>query len=203
MRIIDSTCSPDRLEQRRAELADALSPPRPPGRVCGETCAVACPRCGSKACQCQCSDACPEAPRALSADPEKYPIEPGILPLVFEMRRLGLFAPCWSCEGHLGPGEALWKLPRVWFYCDSTTHLRLLASGLRDLEIARKLSTRWQIVVTFSDTDNSATTFSLEPEPTAASASGLPALQQDVVVIAGALEGMIARQAATLRREMR
>ena len=36
----------------------------------------------------------------LSSDPERYPIEPGIVPLVFALRGLRVFEPCWSCEGH-------------------------------------------------------------------------------------------------------
>ena len=54
-----------------------------------------------------CEATCPEAPKALTSDPVNYPIETGIVSLVFEMKRLGIFEPCWSCEGHLGPAGDL------------------------------------------------------------------------------------------------
>lgn len=135
----------------------------------------------------------------LSVDPD-LPIEPNIASLVFEMKRLGLFTPCWSCEGHLGTGGALWKLPRVWFYCESLTHVRLLADGLKDLDVGKKLSTRWQIVVTFSDADNPETTFSLEPAASSGDTVDLSALQQDAQAIARALQGMIADQSVSLQQ---
>jgi hypothetical protein len=117
------------------------------------------------------------------------------------MKRIGLFSPCWSCEGHLGQDQTLWKLPRVWFFCHSMTHLRLLVGGLRELDVGRKLSARWQTVVTCPDTDNTAATFSLEPDPVSSGPLRLTALRQDVLVIADALTGMIARQAAALLRK--
>jgi len=59
-----------------------------------------------------------------------FPIESGIAPLVFELKRLGVFEPCWSCEGHNDPGGNLWKIPRVWFYCDSV--VQVLGKTLRE-----------------------------------------------------------------------
>lgn len=199
MRIDRRASSIDRTRQFQADLAEAVSADGIDGRVCGENCTIICPHCGSTACQCACSADCEEAHRALSVDPD-LPIEPAIVPLVFEMKRLGLFTPCWSCEGHLGTDGTLWKFPRVWFYSDSTTHVRLLADGLKDLEIDKKLSARWQIVVTFSDADNSATTYSLEPVVSTDESLQLSALQHDVEVIARSLEGLIVGQAAVLQK---
>ena len=115
-----------------------------------------------------------EAPRALTSDPANYPIETGIVPLVFEMKRLGIFEPCWLCEGHLNPSGDLWKLPRVWFYSESMIHIRLLVDGLKDMEVAGELANSWQIVVTFSDPDNPETTFSFDPVVETKKASVLP-----------------------------
>jgi len=50
-----------------------------------------------------CSSKCPEAPRALSIDPGRYPIEPKVTPLVFELRTTRVMQTCWSCEGHMDP----------------------------------------------------------------------------------------------------
>jgi hypothetical protein len=148
-----------------------------------------------------CLPNCSEAPRALTSDPVNYPIEPGILPLVFGMKRLGIFEPCWSCEGHLGPSGVLWKLPRVWFYSESSIHVRMLVDGLKELETAGKLDHRWRITVTFSDPDNPETTFSLEPVVSSDHASVLSNLQQDVIVIARSLHGLITKQGRRLQRD--
>lgn len=137
----------------------------------------------------------------LSSDPDKYPIEHGIISLVFEMKRLGIFRPCWSCEGHLGSDGALWKRPRVWFYCDSATHVRLLADGISAREMKAKLSTPWQIVVTFSNPENLDTTFSLEPVTWTGDKAKLAALQDDASQIAGALNALMSEQARLLQRQ--
>lgn len=201
MRIGRRDTSTERNRRFQSDLAEASSADGIDGRVCGESCSFVCPTCGSTACQCACSPDCEEAGRAMSVDPH-LPIEPAILPLVFEMKRLGLFVPCWSCEGHLDPAGALWKLPRVWFYCESVIYVRLLTDGLKDLEIEGALSARWQVVVTFSDVDNPETTFSLEPAPPSGSALELSALQRDAQVIARSLGSMMNGQAARLQQEM-
>lgn len=146
-----------------------------------------------------CTPTCPDAPKALTSDPVNYPIETGIVPLVFEMKRLGIFEPCWSCEGHLGPTGDLWKLPRVWFYSESTVHIRLLVDGLKDMHIAGDLTHDWQVVVTFSDPDNPETTFSLEPVVETGQASLLPKLQADANVIAKSMEKLITEQGKQLQ----
>ena len=199
MRIKRHEPDSEQARRYRSDLAGAASAKGIDGRVCGDHCTMICPSCGSTACQCACSPDCEKAPQVLSVDPN-MPIEPAIVPLVFEMQRLGLFTPCWSCEGHTGVDGKLWKIPRVWFFCDSTTHLRLLSDGLKDLETSGKLSTRWQVVVTFSDPDNPATTFSLEPAMPLQEAAALSTLQRDVRTIAGALGSMITRQAGTLQK---
>jgi hypothetical protein len=76
-----------------------------------------------------------------------------------------------------------------------------LADGLKNLEFHKELSTRWRVVVTFSDADNLATTFSLGPVRTPDHALQLPALQQDVLVIARSLGAMIPGEAVSLQQE--
>ncbi len=122
-------------------------------------CASDCPRAGPG----RCSRQCPDLPRMLSSGPENHPLESRIAPLVYELKRLEVFDPCWSCEGHNGTDGALWKSPRVWFYLRSVVHLRVLADALKELHLDRRLSVQWRVVLTFSDGDNADTTFSLEP----------------------------------------
>jgi hypothetical protein len=137
----------------------------------------------------------------MSADPDRYPIEAGIIPLVFEMKRLGLVRPCWSCEGHLHLDGSLWKAPAVRFYAKSMVHVRLLASGLDRMRHAGKLGVPWRVAVTFSDPDNPETTFSLEPVLAFETRPSLPALRDDVAEIARSLHGMMTNEARNLQRD--
>ncbi len=109
-------------------------------------------------------------------------MEPLVAPLVFELKKLGVFHPCWSCEGHSNQAGHVWKIPRIWFYADSVVHIRALADAINRLFIAHRLSAHWQVMLTHSDAANPDTTFSLEPE--AAAESSLSALQGDLHVMA-------------------
>jgi hypothetical protein len=141
-------------------------------------------RCADYRASIGCHRFCPAAPRRLSSEGERSPVEPLVAPLVFELKRLGMFYPCWSCEGHDRDGN-LWKIPRVWFYADSVVHIRALAEAVGRLFNHRRLSARWQIVLTYSDADNPDTTFSLQPE--LGPESALRLLQDDMRVMADEL----------------
>lgn len=132
-----------------------------------------------------CHRFCQAAPLRLSSDPTS-PVEPLIAPLTFELKRLGVFHPCWSCEGHDDEAGRLWKLPRVWFYANSVVHIRALGEALDRLFTAQRIKARWRVVLTYSDPDNPDTTFSLEPE--AAEGRRLADLQADARAIADGLD---------------
>lgn len=145
-------------------------------------------------CACDCPDYdpavgchrfCQAAPLRLSSDPTS-PLEPQIAPLTFELKRLGVFHPCWSCEGHNDEAGQLWKLPRVWFYANSVVHIRALGEAIDRLYLEKRIKARWHVVLTYSDADNPDTTFSLEPEP--AAGVQLSALQADARTIAENLD---------------
>ncbi len=199
MRIERPKPSSERLRQFSDQVAKAVDARGIDGRVCGVHCAIVCPQCGSTACQCRCAPECPDAPATLSSDPQSHPIEPAADPLVYEMRRLGMFRPCWSCEGHLDPKGSLWKLPAVWFYCESLVHVRLLGAGLSRLSTNRTLKAKWQVVVTFSDPDNIETAFALEPKQPIGEGIGLTELRADLSAIARALPGLMTREARDLK----
>lgn len=146
---------------------------------------VCCARCPDYRPSTGCHRYCPAAPRRLSSEGERSPVEPLVAPLVFELKKLDVFYPCWSCEGHTDNSGNLWKIPRVWFYADSVVHIRSLAEAVDRLFNARRLSARWNVSVTYSDPANPDTTFSLEPEPTAD--KSLAALQGDLRVMADEL----------------
>jgi hypothetical protein len=200
MRIVRSIGSGDSDDRLHAEIVQAVRPPCATGRICGDACAMICAQCGATTCQCACSPDCPDAAIALSSDPQAHPIEPGIVALVYAMTRIGLFAPCWSCEGHARADGSLWKLPTVWFYCDAMAHLRLLADGLARLTHARRLHAVWRVVVTFSDADNPRTTFALEPAVVLEGGATLQQLQGDAAEIGRSLQLMIVEGGQALGR---
>lgn len=195
MRIKRQELSEEEAARLQRELDAAVIGERPTGRICGAHCDAKCRACGARTCQCSCSPFCPDAPSALSSD-AMYPIERAIAPLVFEMKRLGLFEPCWSCEGHVGPAGEMQKPPTIWFYVSSLTHVRLLASGIAKLGGAGRLSTPWRISVVYSDLDNPRPTFALEP--IASEGADLGRLQRDAYEIATSLAAIMSSEAKEL-----
>jgi len=170
------TAARESLVAHEVRRAHALGPA--PDPVCCACCPDYKP---SRGCHCDCA----AAPRRLSSEGERSPLEPLVAPLVFELKRLGVFYPCWSCEGHTDAAGRVWKIPRVWFYSDSVVHARALADAVGRLHAARRLAARWHLVLTHSDAGNPDTTFSLEPEP--AAEQPLRRLQDDLRVMADEL----------------
>lgn len=144
----------------------------------------------------ECHMHCPDAPAMLSSEPD-YPLEPKITPVVFELKRLAVFHPCWSCEGHLGTTGKLWKLPRVWFYAQSVIHVRLLADSMAELYLDGKLNAAWEVVLSVSDTDNTDTSFSLQPNLRGLDTT-LGELHQDLESIAAQLRQLVIGKAEKL-----
>lgn len=191
MKIDRRTSSPERKKRAREDLSTLLS-----------SCADAAPPCATHCADApgpRCSRHCADVPGKLSSDPEKHPLEPLIAPLVYEIQRLKAFEPCWSCEGHNGPDGALWKVPRVWFYCDSVHHLRALAGSIRQMELDRVLHATWQVVVVTLDRKDLEGCFSLEPVA-ADDATSLEQLQADSATIAARLKDMVVKVAGDLKR---
>lgn len=166
------------------------------GGVSGKpVCAPDCP----VAIRARCSRDCPDIPRMMSSEPDEFPLEGHIAPLAFELKKLEVFHPCWSCEGHNGVDGKLWKIPQVWFYCDSVVHLRVLADAVTKLHSAKNLTAPWRVALTFSDSDNADSTFSLEPALDA-SRPLLTDLWRDVDVIAEYLRDIVFGEALKLSR---
>ena len=152
----------------------------------GPGCDLPCPKCGSISCLCSCSPDCGEAARMMSSDPEEFPIEEAIVPLVYAFNSLRLTPPCWSCEGHYNKSGELDKLPRVWFNARSIAYPDLISELLSDLGIARRLSLPWQIcVVCWSDSPD--ITFSIEPKINPTTKPELRLLRRDARIIADSL----------------
>lgn len=188
MRISRQKKSPLDWKRIRAELAELLHRDPMPPPVCSD-------RCTSYSEE-RCNRHCPDAPAMLSSDPD-YPLEEKIAPLVFELKRLGAFNPCWSCEGHNGHDGTLWKIPRVWFYAESVLHVRVLADAVAELYVNDKLNAMWQVTLTASDPTNPDTSFSLQP---AIGKEGVPLhlLHRDLETITEHLRGVVLAKARGL-----
>lgn len=197
MRIHRRDLTSAQIKAVEAALAD-LDAERP-GRICGAQCDMVCPTCGSVSCQCHCNAQCPDIPAQLSSDPEKYPVEDVVAPLVFELKRLGVVEPCWSCEGHNGLDGKLWKRPAVWFFCDSVTHLRLLADAVEGLYTSRQMNHQWRIRTTYSETDTPDSVFSLEPDKYDLGEAKLETLHADLEVLASNIFSLVHEHAARVK----
>jgi hypothetical protein len=131
-------------------------------RPCAE-CRLPCACSGSLVCGCGCTPACSDAASKLSSDPDKFPIEAGIVPLVYALSCLGACHPFWSCEGHADAAGILNRLPRVWFYSRSVLYPRLITEYAAKLHVQKRTHHLWHVTVTYSDASNMDTAFSLEP----------------------------------------
>ena len=147
-----------------------------------------CPSCHdekpqTKGCQ-DCSPACPYAKQQMSSEPEKYPIEEAILPLVYAFYSLRLLMPCWSCEGHNNGHGDIFKTPKLWFYTTHDFYPKLIAQYVSGLKGEGKLNNHWGVrILPFSQT-MFTTTYSLEPLDINTNETNLASLQQDIKTIA-------------------
>lgn len=169
-------------DQRRRTMLTVLGQPNADDERPCRDCDKACPDHASTTCTCQCSFACPDAPTALTSDPERYPIEPRILPLVFELNALKVVQPCWSCEGHNGATEEVEKLPSVWFYADDIVYAELLNTYLIESYARRLTHVPWIVTLSPGPED---TAFSCRPDIWGRSANAtLKDLQSDAFALA-------------------
>lgn len=167
--------------KRRQALSELMTfRPQRNGRAC-PGCDLSCPTCGSTSCLCNCGPDCEQAPRMLSSEPENFPIEDGIVPLVYALYDMEIGMPCWSCEGHLGLDGKIGKLPQVWFYVLHQAYPDLLAKFLWQLHFKGKIQNPWNVsVVTAGNATD--TTFSIAPD-TSGDPLDLGKLRQDIKVI--------------------
>lgn len=146
-----------------------------------------------------CSAKCGEAAQALSIEPERYPIESKVVPLVFEIMTTRLMQSCWSCEGHMDPDNKLWKVPQVSFYSDSPIYPKLVLIHLTRLYQDKVLGYRWHVVL--SDfTQTLGLTYSIQPDLNQEEQPRLGLLQQDLQTISKNMHTRLKDIAAELLR---
>ena len=98
-------------------------------------CDLRCQQCGSTSCNCNCRPDCPDARWRLSSEPERFPIEAGVVPLVYAFSALRLMPPCWSCEGHHDKQGQLHRLPSLWFFSRKLAYPGLITALLSRLAL--------------------------------------------------------------------
>lgn len=94
-----------------------------------------------------CSPQCSNAAEALSEDPDKFPIEDNIVPLVFELTTMRLVQTCWSCEGHVSIDGKITKMPQISFYTEKPLYAQLISKHLSKLFWQKKLQYPWEITL--------------------------------------------------------
>lgn len=131
-----------------------------------------------------CSSVCPMAARQMSSEPQRYPIEQGIVPLVYAFYTLRLMTPCWSCEGHDDKNGHLCKTPKLWFYSSNDFYAKLVAQYVSTLHGERKIDNPWTVRILPFSQSMFTTTYSLEPLDIIADITNLQSLRNDITIIA-------------------
>jgi len=132
----------------------------------------------------QCSINCPEAAFQMSSDPDLYPIEKHVVPIVYSLYTLRLLMPCWSCEGHLDASHNISKLPKIWFYSVSPFYAKLVSQVLTDLRQKRRIKNDWIVIILPFSQSMFTLTYSIEPKSDQYSSDlELTSLQNDMSII--------------------
>ena len=138
----------------------------------------------------------------MSSDPDRYPIEEKVVPLVYELNCLRVCPPCWSCEGHNDLQGEVSKLPRVWFHSRSIVYPRMIAERLASLKFKKSIKCDWGVTVIPWSGNGLHTTHSIEPCIAPQTSCNLGVLQEDLLTIASSLYEDIHRMAWSALREM-
>lgn len=181
--------------QRRNQNEKELAQLAGCNQLCGPVCRPECPWVSSHLC----TPSCPHAPLALTSD-SAFPIEDGILPLVFELKASRAYEPVWSCEGHYGHDQRLRRLPSVWFCCESLPQTRALAEVVSDLCFETRSSARWGISLCCPDNPSRNTIFKIAPE--AAPGARLEPLRKDIAMLARNLRDRLSKKGGKLHFQL-
>lgn len=152
-----------------------------------------------------CNPKCPDATRALSIEPDRYPIEPQVTALVYQLYATRIVQPCWSCEGHVqtvGEETNLWKLPQVSFYCHSPVYIQLLNRCLKYTGTKQSLAYPWHIVIS-EYSQSLDLTYSIQPNLNMVNEPKLGCIQSDLRLIAENLLDNIRREAQMMLSELK
>jgi len=149
-----------------------------------------------------CSPDCSEAAKALSIDPQRFPIEQNAVALVYELNASRVFQTCWSCEGHMREGEKnIWKLPQVCFYSQAAIYPKLISSHLSNLYIQKCLQYTWHLCLT-EISQSIHITYSIRPDLTHVEEPSLGLMQNDLKTISKDLHLRLKEEAQKLLKRI-
>ena len=191
MKIVQPTKSKSTVYQQIEDLECIVSNLSDSSLRPCNNCNEICKTCGSSKCTCHCTLLCPKSSGNLSSDSVLYPIESGIMPLVYCFNYMNICETCWSCEGHNDSNGNLAKLPQIWFYTDSFMLLRVIDDCLSLLSATSQLMVSWQLCTTSTAKSSKQNTFALKPDLNLVNGVELRNLHKDVIVIAKNFPEMI------------
>lgn len=181
--------SEDATSQKRMALSHLLAQPSDQElRPCPD-CHIQC-NCmkRSRTCCCGCGSDCPNAPAQLSSEPEKFPIESHVVPLVYGLTSLRVVETCWSCHGHETTDGKPIRIPQVWFSSPNATFPELIARHLANLRTKKNLGYDWDVTINVYSPGGGATTYIIKPDlSTVLDKPDLGRLQRDLHTIAHAI----------------
>jgi len=130
-----------------------------------------------------CSYACPFAACQMSTEPDRYPIEPHVAPLVYAFYTLRLLMPCWSCEGHTDKNKKIIKMPQIWFYSASPFYAKLVAEALEDMKSQGLIKYNWEVRILAFSQSKFTLTYCINPLFFSVVKYRLSVLHDDLLVI--------------------
>ena len=123
----------------------------------------------------------------LSTEANRRPVEPHVVPVVYELFASGLARPSWSSEGHCDADGQLSTWPGVWFTSASFTYLNLLDTALTVLHHDGHTHRPWRVELCDTQPEPGTALYTLGP----ARSGELPtlhALHEDLRAVAQCLE---------------
>lgn len=151
-----------------------------------------CPK--SSSCKLVCNADCKLA-RTTLVDAGQPPLEPGIAPLVFAIRQLGLNSFS-SCEGHSSEGTNA-RFPQVCFHSPSLLLPRLINDCLHQLYEKQQLQNPWYISMRLSE-QSLECAFCIEPNLKHIRKPLLDTLQRDARYLGHALPAQLKQLARNI-----
>lgn len=161
-----------------------------------------CPGCSKVLHSGGCSPLCNDAAKALSSEPDRYPLEPFVVAIVYELNNLYLLQSCWSCQGHLDQQGRLWKLPQISFYAASPLYPQLLSNYLGQLLFEKKLSHTWRVAFT-NFGQSLAATYCIEPSLEVGQSPDLDQIHRDLLHIGQRLADNLRQEARRMLQQLR
>ena len=196
MKIKDHHFNIEDTSKVKIELLDLLRQPSDKDERPCPGCRLTFPGVDSTTSTANCSMNCPAAPLQMSSDPDRFPIEKHVVPVVYSIYSLKLMMPCWSCEGHLDKSQNITKMPKIWFYSVSPFYAKLVSQVLSDLRQKRDLENDWIVRILPFSQSMFTLTYCIEPvKDLFTDYYELTSLQNDMLTIGEKLRSEVLRLA--------